>query len=93
MEAKKAAERTKAELNKVTEHFVKSIGEDRVARREEHTELLTFNKTRHVDSPVDQAEATRSARQTGIDVSTALSFIADSVRYLADSVHIPSRDT
>lgn len=99
---KKSGERTRDDVHKVTEQFVKSIAEDRVARRQEHTEdrmtrreehseLLTFNRTKHEETlaaqTTAQAEATRSARQTGVDVATALSFIADSIGYLAEGVH------
>lgn len=60
---KRAGERIR-DVHKVTETFVKSIGEDRMARREEHNELLTFNNRRHLDLLSAQLKATRSARQT-----------------------------
>jgi hypothetical protein len=70
-------------MHKVTDHFVKAIAEDRTTRREEHSEILTFNNQRHTDLIAAQATATTFARQTGIDVASALAFIGDSVWYLA----------
>lgn len=99
---KKTTERAREELHKVSEQFVKSIADDRTARREEHTqdrtarreehnELLQFNSERHRDLLIAQDNATRSARQTGVEVATGLNFIAESMRFLAEGVHSQSR--
>lgn len=93
---KKASEQTRDEMHIVMSHFIGAIGEDRKARQEEHNQLIQFYNRRHSETltanmSIAEAnmfiadQATRSARQTGVDIARALTYMADAIRDLADS--------
>lgn len=90
-------QKSAGDLHKVIDRLVNALVEDRQARREEHVEvmayerdkherLIAFEEKKHEDNLFQQRQAMEQAREMSREVTAALTFVGESLRYFAEKM-------
>ncbi|CAM6118501.1 unnamed protein product [Calypogeia fissa] len=88
-------QKSTGDLHKVIDKLVNALVEDRTARREEHIEVMSYERDKHErlialeekkheDNLSQQRQAMEQAREMSREVTAALTFVGESLRYFID---------